>query len=224
MLLGEACQQKECVLYLIVLRRFRILSNIIVSKLHGIGVVPFNQQSLKSNITSSKKIEDVGMACQKLCKQSSDDVWKQKSMYWQSPITTWSDLALWWKYKVEAHTIGCYTALAFGALTLFDAYSGPYTDKTHFWTALLLLVHILLFTLFAINVFGEQVINTMVTAILCLALLVLAWFFRFGIYKKMPLDILESSFLLNLGVLCIASTYSQTNTRQPLHIVHEQHS
>ena len=91
---------------------------------------------------------------------------------------------------------------------LFDAYSGPYTDKTHFWTGLLLLVRISLFTLYAINVFGEQVINTMVTAIVCLALLVLALFFRSGIYKKMPLDILESSFLLNLGTLCIATTYS----------------
>ena len=97
---------------------------------------------------------------------------------------------------------------------LFDAYSGPYTDKTHFWTGLLLLVRISLFTLFAINVFGEQVINTMVTAIVCLALLVLAWFFRSGIYKKMPLDILESSFLLNLGALCIATTYSQKSANE----------
>ena len=91
---------------------------------------------------------------------------------------------------------------------LFDAYSGPYTDKTHFWIGLFLLVRILLFTVYAINVFGEQVINTMVTAIVCLALLILGWFFRSGIYKKMPLDILESSFLLNLGALCIATTYS----------------
>ena len=69
-------------------------------------------------------------------------------------------------------------------------------------------MRILLFTVYAIDVFGEQVINTMVTAIVCLALLILGWFFRSGIYKKMPLDILESSFLLNLGVLCIATTYS----------------
>ena len=147
------------------------------------------------------------------------------------------------KYFQGKHIPLAVTALAFGALSLpyacvlfiyclqrgsnlrllfwvrklkplFDAYSGPYTDKTHFWTGLLLLVHISLFTLFAINVFGEQVINTMVTAIVCLALLVLAWFFRSGIYKKMPLDILESSFLLNLGALCIATTYSQKSANE----------
>ena len=73
MLLAEACQQKECVLYLIVLWRFRILSNNIVNYM-VLPFLPFNQQSLKSNITRSKKIKDVGMACQKLRKQSSDDV------------------------------------------------------------------------------------------------------------------------------------------------------
>jgi len=30
------------------------------------------------------------MACQKVCKQGRDDAWKQRSTYWQSPITSFS--------------------------------------------------------------------------------------------------------------------------------------
>jgi len=32
--------------------------------------------------------KDVGMACQKVCKQGRDDAWKQWSTFWQSPIPT----------------------------------------------------------------------------------------------------------------------------------------
>ena len=36
----------------------------------------------------------------------------------------------------------------------------------------------------------------------------LAWSFRGGIYKKQPLDILEFSFILNLGLLSVATLYT----------------
>ena len=38
--------------------------------------------------SSWKKKKDIGMACQKVRKLGRDDAWKQRSMYWQSPIPT----------------------------------------------------------------------------------------------------------------------------------------
>ena len=42
---------------------------------------------------------------------------------------------------------------------LLDAYTGPYKNKYHFWTGLLLLVRIALFTCFALNTYNNPLLN-----------------------------------------------------------------
>ena len=87
---------------------------------------------------------------------------------------------------------------------LFDAYTGPYKDKYRFWTGFLIFIRDCLFVVHAVNVFGDPEINVTVTAGACFLLLIIIYG---GIYKKWPLDILESSFFLNLGILCILTSY-----------------
>ena len=54
---------------------------------------------------------------------------------------------------------------------LFDTYTGPYKDKHCYWTGLLLLVRIALFTVFSTNTFGDPAINLLAinVTIVCLS-------------------------------------------------------
>ena len=96
---------------------------------------------------------------------------------------------------------------------LFDAYTGPYRDKYCFWTGLHLLFLNLLFLIFAVNILGDPALNLFAIGSASLLLLIIAVGLQ-GIYKKWPLDILEASFIFNLGVTSYATLYanlSQTN-------------
>ena len=88
----------------------------------------------------------------------------------------------------------------------FDAYIGPYKDNYSFWVGLLLLVRSSLFLVFAFNALGDPAVNLLAMALtgflLAIALLGLG-----GVYKKWPLNILESSSFLNLGILSLATLY-----------------
>ena len=92
---------------------------------------------------------------------------------------------------------------------LFDAYTGPYKDKHRYWTGLLLLVRIILFLIFSLNILGSANIN-----LLAIIVTVLLLFTHFsvtgGVYKTWHLNIIEYSFFLNLGVLSSATLYTST--------------
>ena len=92
---------------------------------------------------------------------------------------------------------------------LFDAYTGPYKDRYQFWTGLLLLARIVLFLGYSIS---DVRTNPLLTILVCSSVLTLAWALR-GVYKKRPLDVLESSFFLNLLVLS-ASTASSSGYQE----------
>ena len=87
---------------------------------------------------------------------------------------------------------------------LFDAYTGPFKDKYRFWTGLLLVFRSVLFLVFAFNVEGDPAVNLLSIA-LCAYLL--CGVPLFGIYKSLSLNILEFSFILNLGTLSTVTIY-----------------
>ena len=90
---------------------------------------------------------------------------------------------------------------------IFDAYTGPYKDQYHFWTGFLLIVRNILFLIFAFNFTDEPGLNLMSCTSASLLILVLTTNFK-DIYKKWPLDILESSFHLNVGIVSVATLYT----------------
>ena len=78
---------------------------------------------------------------------------------------------------------------------LLDAYTGPYKVKYHFWTGLLLLVRIGLFTSFALNFENNPTLNfTLIITISAILLVAI----QPGIYKNSLVGFLESSFYLDL--------------------------
>ena len=101
---------------------------------------------------------------------------------------------------------------------LFDAYTGPYKDKHRYWTGLLLLVRIALFTVFSTNTSGDPAINLLAITVTIVCLFAYLALFA-GVYKVCLLNILEYSFLLNLVIMSVGVLYATSVNNKPVHVV-----
>ena len=91
---------------------------------------------------------------------------------------------------------------------VLDTYHAPYKPKYRYWTGMLLLVRCALFLVFAFNISGNDSVNLLVISSTSFGMFV--WFTLSGVvYKTWYLDALEVSFILNLGILAVA-TYHVT--------------
>ena len=84
-----------------------------------------------------------------------------------------------------------------------DAYHAPYKKHTRYWTGLLLLSRLGLFLTFAINANGSESINILAVSSVTIALLAI----NRRVYEHWWKDILELSFILNLGIFSVATFY-----------------
>ena len=97
---------------------------------------------------------------------------------------------------------------------LFEAYTGPYKDKCHYWTGVLLLIRAALFLVFSANALGDPAINLLTIVATVLLLYITAAVLN-GVYKIWYFNALEYTFMLNLGTLSAASLYTRiTNGNQ----------
>ena len=89
-----------------------------------------------------------------------------------------------------------------------DAYQAPYRDQHRYWTGLMLCLRCVLFTAFAIVflVSADPSHNLLAIEVVVIGILTVTRFTGLT-YKKLYLDILDASFILNLGILA-AVTYS----------------
>ena len=87
---------------------------------------------------------------------------------------------------------------------LLDAYTGPYKDKYQFWTGLLLLVRIFLFTSFSLNYENDPTVNF--TLIICVCAILIA--IQPGIYRHQFVGLLESSMYVNLILFSVIMMFS----------------
>ena len=90
---------------------------------------------------------------------------------------------------------------------LLDAYQAPFKDKFRYWAGLMLVARNILFIIFALNVLGDPNINLMVIVTVTWPLLMFSWV----VHKKIALNILETSFILNLEVLAGWTLYNRTD-------------
>ena len=90
-----------------------------------------------------------------------------------------------------------------------DAYHAPYKDRHRYWIGLLLLVRFILFLVSAIVDIGspqDPHLNLFMIITSSVGLAMWGWNASGGVYKKWYLNVLESSFILNLAILA-AATY-----------------
>ena len=89
---------------------------------------------------------------------------------------------------------------------ILDTYHTPYKPKHRYWTGLLLLVRCGLFLVFAFNISGNDSVNLLVISSASFGMFV--WFTLSGVvYRSSHLNALVVSFILNLGLLAVATIY-----------------
>ena len=86
---------------------------------------------------------------------------------------------------------------------VFDAYNGPYKDKFRFWTGLLLVARLPIIIVVSLPDVSE---NGLIAVIITIAILFAMAYSFGGVYRIWYLNVLESSFLLNLAILTVAAT------------------
>ena len=82
-----------------------------------------------------------------------------------------------------------------------DAYYAPYNGKHRYWTGLLLCVRCILFLTIVFSALGDVSVNLLSISSAVVGLLSLKAVVLGGVYKNWYVGALETSFLLNLGIL-----------------------
>lgn len=111
---------------------------------------------------------------------------------------------------LQKYTHGRIHSLVAKFKPLLDAYQGPYKTKYRYWTGLMLLFRLVLFSLFAGNALGDPRMN-LLTITLTVLFLLLLWVLVEGVYRTARQNKLEQFFLINLGIFSAASHYIKTN-------------
>lgn len=89
---------------------------------------------------------------------------------------------------------------------LLDAYQGPYKDKYRYWTGIMLVIRLIMFTVFSANSLGDPKLNLLCVSLILMILLVILW--NIGIiYKKYMIHLLEVFYILNLAAFSIITLY-----------------
>ena len=86
---------------------------------------------------------------------------------------------------------------------VFDAYTGPYKDSARFWTRLLLISRLFLLLVHTFDN-GSHVLVHSINGAFCLILSAVMITLN-GVYRKQYLNVLEYSFILNIGLFFIFS-------------------
>ena len=101
-------------------------------------------------------------------------------------------------------------------ISLMDTYHAPYKGKHRYWPGMLLLTCIIQYSVTALNTQGDPMINLFAIIVLITTITVYKGSVS-GVYKKWPLDILETSIHFNLILLSAATMYATyTNGNQAL--------
>ena len=88
---------------------------------------------------------------------------------------------------------------------LLDAYTGPYKDRYHFWTGLLLLIRIFLFVSFAFNLIIGPTLNfSLIITVSTLLMIAI----QPGVYRHQLVGLLESSMYVNLILFSTVMMFS----------------
>ena len=92
-------------------------------------------------------------------------------------------------------------------ISLMDTYHAPYKSKHRYWPGMLVLTCMIQYSVTALNTRGDPMINLFAIIVLIATLIVYKGSVS-GVYKKWPLDILETSIHFNLILFSAATMYA----------------
>ena len=120
------------------------------------------------------------------------------------PYTLFLFLHQWLQMKSDSRFLKWVTKPQVKAF--MDAYHAPYMPKQRYWTGFLLILRCALYLVFAFNALRDPNVNLLVIATSTFGITIIVWLTG-RVYEKWWLDALESSFILNLGVLAVGTFY-----------------
>ena len=89
-----------------------------------------------------------------------------------------------------------------------DTYTVAYNPGYQYWTGIFLILRCILFLIFATNAFRSSSATLMAVTTSLLAIATITRIFTGRVYKNWYIDILEGVFLLNLGILSVATSHN----------------
>ena len=91
--------------------------------------------------------------------------------------------------------------------TFIETYNTPYTPKYRYWTGLLLLARAILYLVAAVNVSNDPTValTAIIFTVCCIS--ILKGFIGSRVYRKWPVDVLETFFYLNLLIFATFTWY-----------------
>ena len=92
--------------------------------------------------------------------------------------------------------------------TFIETYHKPYTPKHRYWTGLLLIVRVILYLVAVTNVSNDPTIALTAINFTVCCIISLKQFFGSRLYRKWPMDVLETFFYLNILSFVIFTWYS----------------
>ena len=108
-----------------------------------------------------------------------------------------------------------YRMLQLRLTPILDAYQGPYKDRFRCWTGIMLLVRSFLLLAFVLNILGSPRLNLAIIMSTIAVSLGFTWNVG-AIYKKLINNILETFYIVNLGLLATWTAFNQQDS--PKHI------
>ena len=98
-------------------------------------------------------------------------------------------------------------------LKLFiETYHAPFTPKHRYWTGLLLIARAILYLVAAANVSNDPQLALSAIVFTMICILVFIAFIDIRMYKKIPLNILDTFFILNTLLFSVFTWYSLSST------------
>ena len=98
--------------------------------------------------------------------------------------------------------------------TFIETYNTPYTPKHRYWTALFLIVRVLLYLISALNESTDPRITLMCTIIVMVCIIIYKTLWTVTIYKNVILNAIESFVLLNITTFSVITLYTFTDLDQ----------
>jgi hypothetical protein len=92
--------------------------------------------------------------------------------------------------------------------TFIETYHKPHTPKHRYWTGLLLIVRVILYLVAATNVSNDPTIALTAISFTVCCIFALSKLFGSRLYRKWPVDVLETFFYLNILSFVIFTWYS----------------
>jgi hypothetical protein len=125
-------------------------------------------------------------------------------------------LLLFWQWILRLHNIKGLKWMNYQKLFHFiEPYHAPYTFKYRYWTGLLLLVRVVLYLVSAVNVEGDPRVALVANIFVVGSLLLMKGVVQKWIYKKWPVDVLETIMYFNILAFSAFTWYTLDSDKSP---------